>query len=53
MFSTAVAFPLSAGRMLRFVLSLRVLSAALSVFLKLSLGREENQEYALCVNRAL
>ena len=37
MFSTIIAFPLSAGRMVRFVLSLRVFSAALSVFLKLSL----------------
>jgi hypothetical protein len=32
---------LSAGRMVRFTLSFRVFSAALSVFLKLCLGREE------------
>jgi len=40
-FSTTVAFPLSAGRMVRFTLYFRVFSAALSVVLKLSLGREE------------
>ena len=41
MFSTTIAFPLSAGRMVRSVLSFRVFSAALSVFFRLSLGREE------------
>ena len=41
MVSTTIALPLSAGRMVRFMLSLRVFSAALSVFLKLSLGHEE------------
>ena len=41
MLSTTVAFPLSTGRMVRFTLSFRVFSAALSVFFRLSVGREE------------
>ena len=36
-----MAFPLSAGRMVRFTLSFRVFSAALSVLFRLSLGRDE------------
>ena len=35
-----MALPLSAGRMVRFTLSFRVFSAALSVFFRLSLGRD-------------
>ena len=41
MFSTTVAFRLSTGRMVRFVLSLIVSSAALSVLLNLSLRRDD------------
>ena len=41
MFRTTIAFPLSAGSMVSSMLFLRLFSAALSVLLKLSLGREE------------
>ena len=39
MFRITVALPLSAGSMVRFVLSFRFFSAVLSALLRLSLGR--------------
>ena len=47
MLSTTVAFPLSAGRIVGFLLSFRVLSAALSVFVKLSLGSDQSPDDAV------
>ena len=41
MFITTVAFSLSAGRIVSFVLTLSALNAELSVFVKLYLGRGE------------